>query len=150
MKLNFFYSFVYFSQLNKFKKAKRLWPEVKEIGKQFENKYQSEINQLLGIIPKVTGKPWHNKTITVYITDWPGPSFSHPLTLKVNSDLLLMLVILTHEFLHDFYLKDKKTLGIQEVEKQINQKVEEIFKLLKINADKQIQTLWQYHKNRFS
>jgi hypothetical protein len=107
MKIKFFYSQVYFRHLNQNKTTKRSWEEVKKIGKTFEKKYTKEIENLLKIIPQEVGKPWQSKEITVYPIDWSGPSFSNPLTLKVRDDLKLMLVILIHELLHDFFLQEK-------------------------------------------
>ncbi|MFA6416046.1 MAG: hypothetical protein WCW56_00990 [Candidatus Paceibacterota bacterium] len=146
MKLEYIYSKVYFRNLNKHSSTNRTWEEVKNIGKNFEKKYTEEINRIIKIIPKITGKPWREKQTKVYFIDWLGPSFSHPLTLKVRDDLLLMLVILTHELLHDFYLQDK---DIEKVEIKINKQVEKVFEELKIDAGDQINTLQNYHNKRF-
>ncbi|NOY89234.1 MAG: hypothetical protein GXO93_07600 [FCB group bacterium] len=146
MEVEFFYSAVYFRSLNKYKSTKRTWDEVKKIGKRFEKKYGSEISQIVKIIPKVIGKPWRRKIIEVYIIDWIGPSFSHPLTLKVRKDMLLMLVILTHEFLHDFYLGEA---NIEEVEETINKNVAQVFKRLNIDATRQLKVLQDFHEKRF-
>jgi len=146
MKIEFFYSPVYFRNLNKYKPTEKPWPEVKKLGQKFEKKYQAEIEQIARIIPKLTGKPWRRKVTEVYIVDWAGPSFSQPLTLKVRDDLLLMLVILTHELLHDFYLENK---NIEKVETKINELVKKVFAKLNIEAKKQIGVLQGFHEERF-
>ncbi|MCX7880890.1 MAG: hypothetical protein N2482_00030 [Patescibacteria group bacterium] len=116
MKINFIYSKIYFKSLNRFNRITRSWEEVKKIGRAFEKKYQDEIKKITEIIPKIIKKPWRRDYFEVYLVDWNGPSFSHPLTLKVREDLLLMLVILVHELLHDFYFfRDK---NIKKVEKR--------------------------------
>ncbi|OYT32332.1 hypothetical protein DRJ22_00790 [Candidatus Woesearchaeota archaeon] len=135
--------------MNKYKRIKRNWKEVKKIGKKFEKKYKKEINKITRLIPKIVRKPWRKKEINVYIVDWAGPSFSHPLTLKVRKDLLLMLVILTHELLHHFYTK-KFYLDEEGNETKINKKVKEVFEKLKLDVKKQLKTLQKYHNKRFS
>ncbi|MBW6451594.1 MAG: hypothetical protein K0B02_02595 [DPANN group archaeon] len=146
MKINFIYSQVYFRSLNQHKSVKRTWDEVKKIGTQFEIKYKTEINKIIDIIPKVTKKPWRKENTDIYIIDWVGPSFSHPLTLKVRNDLLLMLVILTHELLHDFYLNEK---DIEHIEETINKNVENVFKELNIDVKEQLHILQSFHEKRF-
>lgn len=146
MKLNFIYSKVYFKNLNRHNPVERTWEEVIKIGKEFEEKYKKEIDEIIKIIPKIVGKPWKEKTKDVYIVDWLGPSFSRPLTLKVRKSLLLMLVILTHELLHNFYLNES---DVQKVEKKINHQTEKIFEGLNINAEKQMKVLWSFYEKRF-
>jgi hypothetical protein len=146
MKIEFFYSEFYFKQLNKYKSTKRTWSEVKKIGQDFEKKYKSEISQIVKLIPKLVKKPWRRKITEVYIVDWIGPSFSHPLTLKVRENLLLMLVILTHELLHDFYLGRR---NVEEVEEIINNKVKQVFEKLDINVAEQLKVLQSFHEERF-
>lgn len=143
MKLAFIYSRVYFNSLNKYSKCSRSWEEVVKIGRKFEAKYKSEINKIIKIIPEVVGKPWKKEIIEVYLVDWKGPSFSHPLTLKVRDDLLLMWVILTHELLHDFYKNE------QADEEKINKDVKKVFEKLKINAKEQIEILKRYCNKGF-
>jgi hypothetical protein len=149
MKIEFFYSKVYFLHLNKYQPTNRSWEEVKKLGQKFEKKYKTEIEQIIKIIPKLTQKPWRRKLTEVYINSWTGPSFSHPLTLTVREDLLLMLVILTHELLHDFYLgEDKKNL--KKTEEKINELVKEVFVKLKIDANKQLAELQGFHDKKFT
>ncbi|MDK2907903.1 MAG: hypothetical protein PWQ87_361 [Candidatus Woesearchaeota archaeon] len=146
MEIRFFYSKVYFRNLNRYKSTKRTWDEVKEIGQKFEKRYRSEIEQIVEIIPKIVGRPWRREIIEVYIVDWPGPSFSHPLTLKVREDLVLMLVILTHELLHDFYFDERDS---EKFEETINNYVREIFEKINIDADEQLKILKGFHEERF-
>jgi len=148
MKVKFIYSQVYFRHLNKFRKVERSWKEVVEIGRRFEKKYQPEINKVIDIIPELVKKPWRKQVAEVFLVDWCGPSFSHPLTLKVRRDLLLMLVILTHELLHDFYLGVDEDIEV--VEEEINQNVEEVFDRLGIDVKDQLGIMWGFHKKRFS
>jgi len=148
MEIIFFYSAVYFRNLNKYKSTKRTWEEVKNIGGDFENKYRSEINQIIKIIPEIVEKPWRRNIVEVYIVDWIGPSFSHPLTLKVREDLLLMLVILTHELLHDFYLGEKNK-NIETIEESINNNVKQVFEKLNIDVAEQLKILQGLHEERF-
>jgi len=84
MKLNFIYSFVYFEILNKSNDVSHSWEDVKKMGKSFERKYSEELRQITALIPKVVNKSWAKNEINVFIVDWPGPSFSSPLTLKVR------------------------------------------------------------------
>lgn len=147
MKINFFYSEVYFRNLNRYKPTNKTWPEVKKLGQKFENKYNSEIEQITKVIPKLVNKTWQRKITEVYIVDWAGPSFSHPLTLKAREDLLLMLVILTHELLHDFFLKEKNN---EKVEKKINNLVKQVFEKLNINVEDQLKTFQSFHDERFN
>lgn len=146
MKLEFFYSEVYFRHLNKQNTAKRTWNEVKSLGKQFENKYESEISKIIKLIPDIVGKHWRKQVTEVYVVDWNGPSFSHPLTLNVREDLLLMLVTLTHELLHDFYLNET---DIEKVELTINNNVKEVFDELNIDVSEQLKILQGFHDKRF-
>lgn len=58
-----------------------------------------------------------------------------------------MLVVLTHEVLHDFYFfRDK---NIKEVEKEINNIVRKVFERLKIDIKKQFNFLEEVYKKRF-
>jgi hypothetical protein len=148
MKLEFNYWNVYFRNLNKHKKIDRSWEEVKKIGKEFESQYKSEIKKIIKIIPKVVGKSWTERIIDVYMVDWDGPSFSHPLTLKVREDLLLMLVILTHELLHHFYT-ESFPLDMKAGEEKINKDVEKVFDKLGINIEKQLRIIQSFHDKRF-
>lgn len=149
MKLEFVYSHVYFRNLNKFVPCKRTWKEVVRLGKAFEKMYASHMNKIVNIIPTVVGKAPQKDIIHVYIVDWQGPSFSHPLTLKVRDDLLLMLVILTHELLHDFFIGEEKK-SIESVEEQINIHVEEVFKKLNMDVTSQLEILHSFHTKRFN
>lgn len=146
MKIEFFYAGSYFRHLNKYKSTKRTWNEVKEIGKNFEKKYKSEIIQITKIIPEIIGKSWRREITEVYIVDWIGPSFSHPLTLKVKEDPLLMLVILTHELLHEFYSDVK---NIERDEETINNNVKQVFEKLNIEVVEQLKILQAHHEKRF-
>ena len=148
MRLKFNYWNVYFRKLNRHKKVNRNWDEVKRLGKEFESKYKLEINKILKIIPKVVGKPWNEKIIDVYMVDWDGPSFSHPLTLKVREDLLLMLVILTHELLHHFYI-ESFSQDMMGGEEKINKDVEKVFNKLGLNIEKQLEIIHGFHNKRF-
>jgi hypothetical protein len=148
MRLKFNYWNVYFRQLNRHKKIDRSWEDVKRLGKEFESKYKFEINKVLKIIPEVVGKIWDEKVIDVYMVDWDGPSFSHPLTLKVREDFLLMLVILTHELLHHFYI-ETFSQDMEGGEKKINQDVEKVFDKLGIDIEKQLRIIQSFHNKRF-
>jgi len=138
MNLRFNYSRVYFNCLNKHKKVNTSWEDVKRIGNLFEKKYNEEIKKILEIIPSILNKEWEQEEINVYLVDWFGPSFSHPLTLKIRDDTLLMLVILTHELVHYFFMNEPAG---KKKEKKINNVVEKVFLKLNINAKKQISNL---------
>ena len=79
--------------------------------------------------------------------DWPGPSFSSPLTLKVRVDKLLMLVILAHELLHTFYSDIKIT---EKMELEINNNVKKVFTKLGLDIACQMEKLERIHKDRFT
>ena len=137
LKLNFVYSWIYFESLNKHVRKDITWERVKELGKEFEAKYADEIKKIVEIIPEVTKLNWKEDRINVYVVEWAGISFSHPLTLKVREDLLLMLVVLTHELIHNI-LTEKTT---KQTEIKINDYVEQIFNKLNIDAKAQISLL---------
>jgi len=146
MKLNFIYSFVYFEILNKSNDVSHSWEDVKKMGKSFERKYSEELRQITALIPKVVNKSWTKNEINVFIVDWPGPSFSSPLTLKVRVDKLLMLVILAHELLHTFYGDIKIT---EKMELEINNNVKKVFTKLGLDIAGQMEKLERIHKDRF-
>ena len=81
------------------------------------------------------------------MVDWLGPSFSHPLTLKVREDFLLMLTILTHELIHHFRINSP--MGIER-EKKINDYTEEVFDKLGINIKEQIKIMRGFSGENFS
>ena len=138
MKLKFRVSPIYIKQLNK-EITNQGVQRVKKISKQFLIKYIEEIDKIVKMLPKITGKKWpveNGNEIEVYFVDWKGPSFSHPVTLKIREDLLLMLAVLTHELGH--HLVSLKT---KEGQKRINDIVKKTFEKLKINAEKQIELI---------
>jgi hypothetical protein len=145
MELEFVYSSFYFKNLNKYHPIERTWEDVIKIGKRFEKEYESEINKILDIIPQVMNMSWKRDYIQVYPVDWAGPSFSHPLTLKVRDDGLLMLVVLIHELLHQFYTENFN-LDRQGNEEKIDSKVKEVLEKLGIEAEEQLKTLKGFHK----
>jgi hypothetical protein len=115
------------------------WKRVKKLAARFLNVYHAEIKKIILLLPKIAGKSWPEEDgneLEVYFVSWKGPSFSHPLTLKVREDLLLMLIILTHELGHHFFEKETK-----ETERKVNALVEKIFKKLNIAVDKQMTLL---------
>lgn len=146
MKLKFIYSEVFFDSLNKYKKVNRTWEEVVKLGRMFEQKYAKKINKIIDLIPIILNQEWKNEIIEVYIVDWLGPSFSHPLTLKVREDFLLMLTILTHELIHHFKIDKPKGL---EREKKINDYTELIFNKLGIDVKEQIKIMQEFSEKRF-
>ncbi len=136
-KIEFVYSWIYFESLNKHLRKDISWKKVKEIGKKFEDKYSEEIAKIVEVTPEVTNKEWKDEIIKVYLVEWAGPSFSHPLTLKVREDLLLMLVVLTHELIHN--ILDEK--ASKETERKINDYIEKIFEKVGIEGKEQISLL---------
>lgn len=138
MDLKFVYSKVFFDNLNKYKRVNRIWEEVIRLGGMFEQKYSEEINKIIDLIPNTLNQEWDKEIIEIYVVDWLGPSFSHPLTFKVREDLLLMLTILTHELIHHF--KIDKPRGVER-EREINDYVEKIFEELGIKAKEQIKIM---------
>ncbi|MCH7850736.1 MAG: hypothetical protein IH845_03790 [Nanoarchaeota archaeon] len=145
MRLKFKYSKVYFDCLNQHKKINRTWEDVVRLGGMFEQKYSEETNKIIDLIPNILNQEWSEEIIEVYIVDWIGPSFSHPLTLKVREDTLLMLTILTHELIH--HLKLNKPKGIER-EKEINDYTQMIFDKLEINIEKQIKTMREFSREK--
>lgn len=141
MKLNYNFSYIYHKNLNKHNPVDINWEKIKTHGEKFISKYKNTIEEILGIIPRITGKSWKKNEIEVYFVGWKGPSFSRPLTLKVHKDMLLMLTILTHEVLHN--ILDNKKPGI-ELENEINNYVEKIFNKLNINIDEQIKQMKEF------
>jgi|GEM_PF-1377708 len=138
---NFVYSRIYFVSLNRHQSCERDWEAVKEIGKRFETDYRDILQQSKILIPRVVGMEWQKSVVDIYLVDWCGPSFSHPLTLKVREDGKLMLAILIHELLHDFYLKQEKNKSMMEIEDEINNKVEEVAGELGLDLTKQMKAL---------
>lgn len=135
MRLNFVFSKVYNENLNKFNPSETTWDIIKYRGEKFVEVYEKKCIEILDIIPRITNRYWNKLELDVYFVSWNGPNFSTPLTLRVRKDMLLMLVVLTHELLHNI-IKDKEA-GI-ELENEINDYVEEIFKELKIDISDQI------------
>ncbi len=141
MKLNYNFSYIYHKNLNKHNPASVNWGKIKVHGKKFVSKYENTIEEILNIIPKITGVGWKKNEMEVYFVSWKGPSFSKPLTLKVRKDMLLMLTILTHELLHNAL--DNKKPGIK-LEKEINNYVVKIFDKLNIDIDEQIKQMKEF------
>ena len=141
MNLSFKYSRIYFIELNRYKEVNRTWEEVIRLGAKFEERYKEEIKEIVKIIPKVLNKNWPIDNIPIYMVDRIGPSFSNPLTLKVREDLLLMLVVLVHELIHQF-----PTFNIHRAgnEKEVNNYTEKLFEELKIDAKEQIAKLREW------
>ena len=141
MKIRFVYSNIYFRNLNRFKKTKNNWDYIKNLGKEFEAEYSDRIKSITSIIQQIVGRKWEDEIIKVYITDWIGPSFSHPLTLKARKDKLLMFVILIHELIHQLYFNEEITKG-KEIE--INKMVKEVLNAIELKADEQLSKLRNY------
>jgi len=149
MRLNFVYSGVYYDMLNKYSHGSYSWADVKRLGEEFEKEYSADIDRILIEIPKVMNKNWDSNTVEVYPMSWRGPSFSHPLTLKVREDKLLMLVILAHELLHSFFM-DRSHSEEEQVEREINDAVRKVFDNLDIDASSQFVIMQGMHDSRYS
>jgi len=143
MKLKFRAMSVYMKHLNR-EISQRQIEDVRKTGKLFLMKYSDEIDRIIRLLPETTGKSWPKEDgneIEVYFVEWKGSSFSHPLTLKVRKDLLLMLVILTHELGHHLI-----PMKAEESHEEINRAVEKVFKKLNIDAKEQIAVMRGYQK----
>jgi|SRR3989344_6189674 len=136
MRLNFVFSEIYNGALNKFDPSEDSWNKIRSRGKLFVEEYEKTYNKILRIIPKITGRRWNKIELDVYFVSWKGPNFSRPLTLRVRKDMLLMLVVLTHELIHNIMPERGPSM---ELENEINDYVEKIFKELKIEISEQIQ-----------
>ena len=147
MQIKFHYSWIYNEMLNRIGQGDYTWDEVKKYGEEFETKYKNEIKQIVEVIPEVVGKPWSQDYMDVYLVSYKGPSFSKPLTLKVREDQLLMLVILTHELLHYFYVGSVNEPKKMEV--WVNANTHKVFELLGIEASEQLKTLKKHFDERF-
>ncbi|MCD6464279.1 hypothetical protein J7L02_02020 [Candidatus Woesearchaeota archaeon] len=128
----------------------KIWNRVLAIGKRFEKLYNKYIDRIVELIPKYSGFDWGEcceTFIPIYLVKKPGPSFSDPLTLKVRSDLKLMLVILTHELCH------KNMEGVIDDpllrENVMNLTTKFVFKDLKLNVENQLEKLFQFTEQRF-
>jgi len=76
------------------------WINLVKVGKRFERFYQQKMPLILEFIPLYTGRKWKSELyIPIYLVDYPGPSRSDPLTLKIDSGCS-MLVKLIHELTH--------------------------------------------------
>jgi hypothetical protein len=128
---------------------KRLYPDLTEENfeliqlnaKNFLKRYSKEIEKIVRLLPKVTGRKWpeiEGKEIEVYFVYWNITPFSHPLTLNVKKELLNMLVCLTHELGHHLFKYSCVSKGEH---KLINDWTEEIFKKLKIDTGDRIEKL---------
>lgn len=70
------------------------WQDVVNWGGNFEEIYELYIDQILAIIPKLTGYPWEENAdefIPIYIVG-DGDPLSRPLTLPAQADTSAMLV----------------------------------------------------------
>ncbi|MDO8508521.1 MAG: hypothetical protein Q7S27_02435 [Nanoarchaeota archaeon] len=135
MKLNFVFSEIYNKNLNRFNPIEDSWDKIKNRGEKFVEEYEQKCYEIINLIPKITKRSWNKLELNVYFVSWNGPNFSNPLTLRVRKDMLLMFVVLTHELIHNIMPEKGPS---QELENEINNYVEEIFKELKINISDQI------------
>ena len=135
MKLNFVFSSIYNKNLNRFNPSPDTWEKVKNRGELFVKEYESLSNEIVNLIPKITKREWIGNEINVYFVSWNGPNFSKPLTLRVRKDMVMMLMVLTHELIHNIMPEKDSSL---ELENEINDYVEEIFKELKIDISEQM------------
>ena len=135
MRLNFVFSKIYNEMLNKFNPSEDSWEKIKHRGELFVQEYEKKCSEIVELIPKITNRQWNKLELDVYFVSWNGPNFSKPLTLRVRKDMLLMLVVLTHELIHNIMPEKKSSI---ELENEINDYVEEIFKQLKIDIAAQI------------
>ena len=88
----------------------------------------------VAFIQNISNKKFKEKELDCYLMDRSGPSFSHPLTLKVRTDSLLMLVILIHELVH--HVTEGKIT--KEKYGKINNLTGEVIKTLGLKADYQL------------
>ena len=138
MKLRFYYSERYFKELNRFTSPQIGWEKIRELGTKFEEKYKDILETLPDIIEKIVGRKWRDETLEIYLVSHKGPSFSHPLTLKVREDLLLVFVVLIHEIIHRVKVFSQNKI---ENEKITNDYTEKVLKELRIKAKEQINKL---------
>lgn len=139
MKIHFVCSHRYFENLNKYKTCDRSWQEVMYIAQKFEETYHDEVRKIAQLIPFVADREWQRVDIDAYFVDWCGGSFSHPLTLKVEDDMLMMLVMLTHELLHDMYTGEE--IPKSAIEDKVVGDIKTIFNILGIDIRHQFDRL---------
>ena len=135
MELNFIFSKIYTKNLNRFNPSEDSWDKITYRGEEFVKEYEKEFIEILNLILRITNRHWNQLELKVYFVSWKGPSFSNPLTLRVRKDMLLMLVVLTHELIHN--IMSEKESSIQ-LENEINDYVEDIFTELKIDISDQM------------
>src|SRR3989344_7729180 len=136
MRLNFVFSEIYNAALNKFDPSDDSWDKIKHRGERFVEVYEKKCAEIVSLIPRITNRRWNKSEVDIYFVSWKGPNFSRPLTLRVRKDMLLMLVVLTHELIHNIVSEKEPSI---ELENEINDYVEKIFKELKIEISEQIQ-----------
>ena len=76
------------------------WLNLIERAKAFEPIYKKKMPYILKFIPLYTGVEWDQfLNIPIYLADYPSPSRTNPLTIKIGSPKD-MLVKLIHELTH--------------------------------------------------
>ena len=128
------YSYIYNKQFDSnfsYKDKNKLQRKCRKFG----ILYKKYIKQILKEIEKSQGK-WKRKYIPIYIVEKSKTSFSDPLTLKYQKNPKLMLVIMTHELLHNNL--SKKFKSTKELHKYMEPILNKIIKNLKINLNKEL------------
>lgn len=122
-----------------------VWQEVLSIGRKFENFFRKYKDKILELIPKFSGWRWKelpDKSISVYLVKKEGFCFPDPLTLKIDKDLIQMLVTFVHELSHrniDLHFPIKNPAeDFMKREVLINEITVEVFKNLELETTRQL------------
>jgi len=97
------YSWIYNKIFNK-DFTRQDFIKLKDDCKKFEEVYNKYITKILELIEENHKKEWMYKFIPIYILRDAPKSFSDPLTVKYAENENMMLVILTHELLHNNFV----------------------------------------------
>lgn len=80
----------------------KVWHRIVALGADFEELYEELIDDILRLIPRYSGFVWEEHSqnfLSIYLVG-EKPSFSHPLTLAVDDEPLVMLKDFIYQLAH--------------------------------------------------
>ena len=130
------YSFIYNVFLNQEFTREDL-VTLKEKCRKFEALYNKYSKILLKSMEK-HGFKWKRAYIPIYIVKNARISFSDPLTLRFEDNQKMMLVVLSHELLHNNIFRNRKFKSRKELHMFMEPLLEKILSELPINLNKEL------------
>lgn len=101
----------------------------------FEQLYKTHIKEILKLIEKY-GNRWRRQYIPIYLVDKAFCSFSDPLTLKYRKNEKYLLVVLSHELLHNNLIGSWK--NVRDLHEHMEPILDKVVSNLSINLDKEL------------